>query len=339
MNVETLIRAANPVAASDIEPGDSPGPRQMLEQIMSESAPRRRPSARTTALITMAVAAAGAAAIVVTVALPGAPAIRPRPGVAAAFRHLSLLADGQSAPAAPGPGQFQYTKSTALVVNCGYEADGRSHGYCVSYRDNREIWIGSDGSGRIKERFWDPKFPTPHDRKVWIEAGRLSLRVTPSDDKFGPHQLVLGPRNLLTLPTDPAKLAALITERKIEGGPPGPAEDFVQVGDLLRESDAPPALRAALFQVAAGIPGVRLLVRGDGVGHDQIGVAYVDRMPDTGQIRKTELIFSRKTAALDIERTVLVDPATGKTTVPDWTVYLASGVVDSTTQTVPPSGS
>src|SRR5262249_8527275 len=68
-----------------------------------------------------------------------------------------------------------------------------------------------------------------------------------------------GPVDLSKLPTDPAQLAAMISSRKIEGGPPGPAEDFVQVGDLLRESDASPELRAALFKVAAGIPGVKLL--------------------------------------------------------------------------------
>jgi hypothetical protein len=81
----------------------------------------------------------------------------------------------------------------------------------------------------------------------------------PSDERFGPGGLSTGPVDLSKLPTDPAKLAALISSRKVEGGPPGPAEDFVQVGDLLRETSASPELRAALFKVAAGIPGVKLL--------------------------------------------------------------------------------
>jgi hypothetical protein len=81
----------------------------------------------------------------------------------------------------------------------------------------------------------------------------------PSDERFGPGELSAGPVDLAKLPTDPARLAALISSRKIEGGPPGPAEDFVQVGDLLRESSASPELRAALFKVAAAIPGVKLL--------------------------------------------------------------------------------
>jgi len=46
---------------------------------------------------------------------------------------------------------------------------------------------------------------------------------------------------------------------KVEGGPPGPAEAFTQVGDLLRETDASPALRAALYSAAAGLAGVKSL--------------------------------------------------------------------------------
>jgi hypothetical protein len=48
----------------------------------------------------------------------------------------------------------------------------------------------------------------------------------------------------------------MLSAGKIEGGPPGPAENFTQIGDLLRETDASPALRSALYQVAETIPGV-----------------------------------------------------------------------------------
>ena len=356
MNVETMIQAANPVRTSDIEPGDAPGPRRALEQILREPALRRRPSGRTIGVTAIATAAAGAAAIVLigTLPTPVTHLTQPPPGLATAFRHLSLLAASQPASAPPGPGQFQYTSSTAGGVGCSFTAcgslsfeegstspsSGFSDGnFCFTYRGNREIWIGFNGSGRIREHSFDLGFPTAHDRKAWIKAGRPLPSPRSSDEKFGPHQLTDGPRNLLTLPTDPAKLAALIFARKIEGGPPGPAEDFVQIGDLLKETDAPPALRAALFQIAARIPGARLLAPGDGIPRDEVGVAYVDHLAATGQLRKTELIFSRTTTALAAERTILIDPATHKVTVPEWTSFIATGVVDSTTQTIPPSGS
>lgn len=137
----------------------------------------------------------------------------------------------------------------------------------MTYREHRRIWIGSNSSGRLVETFRDPRFVSPRDRAGWIAAGRPSLAIRHSDDRFGPHQLSLGPKNLLNLPANPARLYALLVARKIEGGQPGPAEDFVQVGDLLRETDAPPTLRAAVFGAARRIPGVKLL----GTVTDQAG--------------------------------------------------------------------
>jgi hypothetical protein len=137
--------------------------------------------------------------------------------------------------------------------------------------------------------------------------------------------------------TNPRKLAALLFARKIEGGPPGPAEDFVQVGDLLRETDAPPALRAALFKVAETITGVRYLGRiTDQAGRTGIGMAYISRPPRgryPSQYGMSELIFGARTSALLAEQTVLVNTRTGARTVTSWTVYLKSGPVDSVTST------
>ena len=108
----------------------------------------------------------------------------------------------------------------------------------------------------------------------------------------------------------------------------------MQVGDLLRESDAPPALRSALFQVAAGIPGVKVLENvTDHAGRSGVGVMYsVRHRPGYA-----ELIFDPKTSALLAEQTVTVNIRTKTSTVTSWTVYLSSGVVDSITSTPPPS--
>jgi len=43
------------------------------------------------------------------------------------------------------------------------------------------------------------------------------------------------------------------------GGPPGDWETFAIIGDLLRETHAPPALRAALYEVAANLSGVEYI--------------------------------------------------------------------------------
>jgi hypothetical protein len=126
---------------------------------------------------------------------------------------------------------------------------------------------------------------------------------------FAPDCFSIGPNNdVNALSTDPRKL--LVQMRRADGGPRSAGEDFVHIGDFLRETDARPALRAALYRAASLIPGVRLrgTVR-DHLGRSGLGVAY----------RTHELIFNPRTATLMAEQTVR-DPG--------WTVYLASRVVN-----------
>jgi hypothetical protein len=206
----------------------------------------------------------------------------------------------------------------------------------------RQIWIGWNGSGRLAETSSDARFVTPHDRAVWIADGRPRLRAAAYkyDQRFDRNGLTLGP-NEWKLPTNPARLGAMLHKRVIEGGPPGPREDFVQIGDLFRETDAPPALRAALFKVAASIPGVRILGRiTDRLGRTGIVVAYPER-PPTGKYRQgmyslDELIFAPQTSALLDEQIVLVNTKAHTRVTTAWTAYIATGVVDSVTAVAPP---
>ena len=98
-------------------------------------------------------------------------------------------------------------------------------------------------------------------------------------------------------------------------------EDFVHIGDFLRETDAPPAIRAALYDAAALIPGAKLMgPQTDPVGRAGLGVAFVTQQ---GQLR-SELIFDQQTAKLLAEE--YFGPG-GK--LADWTAYLRSEVVTS----------
>jgi len=101
----------------------------------------------------------------------------------------------------------------------------------------------------------------------------------------------------------------------------------VQVGDLLRETDAPPDLRAALYRAAAGLPEVKSL----GTMTDELGRRGVGLAIDGAGIRH-ELVFSAATSALLAERDVLVGRARGIQaaigTVLDWSAYSAGEVVD-----------
>jgi hypothetical protein len=118
-------------------------------------------------------------------------------------------------------------------------------------------------------------------------------------------------RLLQTLPTSPHVLLAMIyrTER---GHGPGPAQEaFVTIGDLLRNTIAPPKVTAALYRAAALIPGVTLVRDAtDAIGRHGVAVARIGPGVDGGV--REELIFSRATLQLIGERTVIA--RTGVTT-------------------------
>jgi hypothetical protein len=380
MNIESMIRDANPVNSSDLPDAESPRGQWLLHHIIRSAAPgtkapRRRPRALVLSVAAgAAAAAAGVTALAVGLfpgpagtALPGVASGPPQPAAVRALHKLSLVAARQPAAAPPGPGQFQYTSSVGTGEACTF---AKHLYFCVRFKEQREIWVAPDGSGRLRGTQTDPVFPTAKDRQQWEAMGKTAppLVGPPSDEKYGPGGLSFGPTDLSKLPTDPVVLAEMISSRKIEGGPPGPAEDFVQVGDLLRETAASPELRAALFKVAAGIPGVRNMgTVTDSNGRPGIAIAFpqgedgssspspmaspsaspsaspaassspspTSSSPDGTLLN--ELIFDPDTSGLLSEQTVLVRPD-GSTKLLLWSDYLLTGVVDSVND-VPPSSS
>jgi hypothetical protein len=135
------------------------------------------------------------------------------------------------------------------------------------------------------------------------------------------------------LPTDPLKLRHLIEARKIRGveGPPGEAETFTLIGDMLRETYLPSDVRAAIYRLTAELPGVELLGEvHDPVGRPGTGIAFTDRKRGT----RHELIFDPATSALLGERESIVGSAPYGFQAPPGTpigyaAYLESKVVDS----------
>jgi hypothetical protein len=111
-------------------------------------------------------------------------------------------------------------------------------------------------------------------------------------------------RLLQSLPTNPHVLLALIyrVERGHGNGPD--QEAFVTIGDLLRNTIAPPKTAAALYRAAALIPGVILVPHAtDAIGRHGVAVARIGPGVDGGV--RDELIFSRATLQLIGERTVI----------------------------------
>jgi hypothetical protein len=301
--------------------------------------PRRRP--------VIAIAAAGLAiAIAIPIAVPRGVTGGADPAAAAVLHRVALRAAEQPPEPTPGPGQFLYTRSRSFSTQLYVVGDGNT--FLFRQPTVRESWIGPDGSGRIRDTSGSVTFPTEEDRARWMAARSPDLYENLTEDElFDPGELLYADH--ADLPTDPEELLELIESRELIGGPHGDWETFAIIGDLLRETSLQPKVRAALYQVAAELPGVELVGRVvDGAGRPGVAVAYTRTNTDAPS--RHELIFDPTTAELLGENEVLVadnivDVESGGPgaiyggvgpagTLAYSTTYLVSGVVDGTTETL-----
>jgi hypothetical protein len=235
------------------------------------------------------------------------------------LNQMADLQDQQAEPAPIQPGQYVYTKS----IHAQGDVDPST----------REDWIGTDGSGRILEGSDDESFvpaPSPPDPEstepVIAPSGSGSLVfVDPAD-----------------FPTDTGALRELIENREFEGGPPGDAETYTLLVDLLRQTQTSPHLRAAIYRVIATLPGLEYVGQvDDGTGRPGNSVGL------TSFGNRAEIIIDPNTGELLGGRHVQVDqgpfdetPGPGEGvnadgvddpgTVGYWVAYIEVGIVDST---------
>jgi hypothetical protein len=177
---------------------------------------------RRLAVSAMAIAAAVTALLVV-------PTIGARPTASAEASQV-LLRAGSAAGSQPGGWpDAAYWRS----VSTYHQGPGATH--------RREIWIGHRAIGVLKDG--------------GVDEGVIPLEV----GLFPAGGRGLTWDQLYALPTDSPKLERELRDGIQGAGPDDDSELFVIVGDLLRESPAPPALRKALWEVAARVPGVTLV--------------------------------------------------------------------------------
>ncbi len=310
-------------------------------------APTAAPAWRRSRLRLVAALAAVAALLVAlpTLILGGDGQVQP--AVGQVLRAAAAVAATQPAEPPPGPGQYFYTRSreaylTTVGFNprCATHPCDRDHPWEATREWSalapriRQTWIAANGAGRARVVSTKPEFLTPAQRREWKAAGSPHLGSGEVEDFALTGQPFL---DTTDLPTEPKALRKLIEARKIPlvDGPPGEAETFTLIGDMLRNTYLPPAFRAALYRVVAELPEVDL--RGqveDPVGRKGIGVAFTK-----GSVTH-ELIFDPATSALLGEREVaarripeLQVPAGTET---GSVAYLESKLVDSLGRGAPP---
>ena len=349
---QAILRAASLPGAT------GPDDRQLVHW------PARLPIGRRRwAVAAIALAAAAAVAITVTVLLPGngdglssagryihrlPKSIRSEhggPKLAAVVLLRAARTAANQPEAAPGPGQFVYTKTQGFDAQIDPTGINKPRANYAFRPFTRETWTAPDGSGRLREVDGHLEFATHADAAYFYHELRnqqdiLNGRSSDSTVAPGGNPYV----DLSKAPTDPAKLKQLIEKRKlgsappgIGSAPPGNADTFLVIENLLRYSYAPPAVRSALYTIASQLPGVQLIgPTHDPLGRPGTGVAYGLPQPQgrASKVVSNEFIFDPHTSALLATQWVVVQ-RTGETPFPPGTVigstaYLASGIVNST---------
>jgi hypothetical protein len=276
-----------------------------------ERQPRRR-LPRRILLPTAGLAAAAAAAAIALVGVGDEASIDA--SAAAVLRDAAVKVRAQE-PA--GEGGVLYVKSVDAYLSTWADVGN----FSVLVPHVREIWQGPRG-GLLNSSSGRPKFLSERDRQAWIAAGRPNVYEGDTDSMRLPRQ------EASDLPSKPGALFERL-EAEARGHSEGTHRQmFTRLGDYLRETNITPRQRAALYEVAARIPGVELVgtVR-DPVGRKGIAVAMEQR---NDGVRHTLVIDSATGTLLSEEQVTLENNSYGYPagTVVGHSTYLKTRIVD-----------
>jgi hypothetical protein len=295
-------------------PAAAPRPKSRSERVVSK---RRR---RGRLALAAALLGATGAAVVVGYATRGSP-VPETVSAADVLRQAARAAQAQP-PLLLKSGQSVYTKSITAHLTAVRPRPGHGQSYALLAVEVRDSWRGRNG-GRLRVRRGRPQFLSARDRAAWIAAGR-------------PLPLVVGLRgerlpalHRLALPSDPIALYRRLRHRATgQVGELYPGM-LTLIGEVLHAANATPAQRAALYTVAAQLPGVKLLgPTTDPIGRHGAAVAIANGVTKLRQV----LIFDPQTSALLAEEELTLkgnDLGYPPETRIGYTVYLTTAVVRS----------
>lgn len=247
---------------------------------------------------------------------------------AAYVLNQAASAAAASSQPVPRPGQFIYVTSVTTYVSSEIGPAGEKSWL---YRTKRQIWQSADGQragllqivdrGNVKLP-WGPVPPADSGTAAdWTSLPPSSCPgAAPARSTYA---------FLASLPTDPAGLRAWLYQHP-DGQNAADAQAWTDIGDMLREMLVPPKLAAALFRVAATIPGATVVPHAtNAVGRTGVAVSR------SGM----ELIFDPRTYQLIGEGGVLTKAVRGEG--PAGTVIAATAQLTETVVShlpdVPPS--
>jgi hypothetical protein len=230
---------------------------------------------------------------------------------ATAAQLLARIATAAARQPAPVVRDSDFTYIRSMVA---YEVDSISNGHETTSMEKlheRQIWLpvaNVCATGLLIEQ--GERTPISPFPVVNGKVDRHPPKGTPMPNFSCPSEGHLGDttyRLLQSIPTQPDALLAYLTAGKKWTNDDPPTE----IGDMIRETIMPPALAAALYRLAATLPGATLVPHATNVaGRAGIGIMWTSKT--ARQVYKNEWIFDKTTLRFIGEKTY--DPGTGRLT-------------------------
>ena len=246
------------------------------------------------------------------------------PESASAAELLRVLADrGSPLPDVPR-GEFLYSGGTRISTGGGQNDKGQN--FNASYRQHWEMWVGRDGSVRVRTVYEHKPFafPTARDRRrAKHDTDPVLEPADTTTDSLRAYRAMFGmtPGALRRLPTDPRALAQRLLATAHSMLDERDSHDPLLVASMLLRAPIRPAIRVAMLRALATLPHVRRLPDETLAGVPVVAVAmrvrihayvgpghlYYDHVllldPDTGQLVGARLVLrpgaGRPSAARD----------------------------------------
>jgi hypothetical protein len=213
---------------------------------------------------------------------------------------------------------FEYTRSQ------GAHAHHRVGVFDAFVGSQREIWVGSDGSGLIRESSGPISFFTEAGRAKWQAAGCPALEHGPSVDLFAPGCLGGSRAMRARLERDPDGLTAALKRQ---------TRALHDVQALLGEAVADAAFCGSVYAVATELPGVEVLPElDDQLGRSGRGLARVENE------QRIELIFAADCSELLGYQWFLAEarPYAPAGALDSWSAFLERTLVEDLPDDIPP---
>jgi hypothetical protein len=277
-----LLRRGYPETPADTAAAREAALAALRERIEASSRPRRRPRLAV-AVAGIAATAVIAGAVLVGSGTPGGGGTASA-AAAEALRGAAEAARSQPMVEVPDDGRYLYFRSVEAYMT---QTD-----IGASWLEPRvrETWV-RPGGGRARTAYAPYQSIGPRDRRIFEERG-LPLPVAPDRARWS---RAASPERL-DLPSDPDALFERLHDEASGHSEGTNRQMFTLVRDgLLDPSATTPEQRAALYEVAARIPGVEL----DGRARDRAGrpgIAVSIRNEPDGRVDR--LIFDPGTGAL-----------------------------------------